>query len=169
MAGSPSACALDTSTMLDLYVGGVLRDAAGLPLVLMAPDFVIAEEFRDPPGGRLVEAGIVTPQVLTPDEMDRASGLHREHPRALSYNDCAYLVLAEQRGLLLLTSERRLRAVAEERGIPVRGTLWVMDEMVRLKLLTRARAADAMRAMLDQGRRLPEDECRRRIERWRRK
>ena len=168
MAGSPLAYAVDTSTMLDLHVGDILLDVAKLGLGLVAPDFVIAEEILDPPGNELVEAGILKSEELTASELQEASSLHREHSRSLSYNDCAYLVLAGSRGLVLLTSEQRLRALAEVRGIRVRGTLWLMDEMVRVQCLTRARAAEAMEKMLAQGRRLPEDECQRRLTRWRR-
>jgi predicted nucleic acid-binding protein len=162
------AYAVDTSTLLDLHVGGILLDVAKLGLALVAPDFVIAEELLDPPGSELVEAGILRAEKLMAMELQDASNLHREHSRSLSYNDCACLLLAEKRGLVLLTSEQRLRAVAEGRGIQVRGTLWLMDEMVRLQQLTRARAAAALEQMVAQSRRLPADECQRRLRRWKR-
>jgi predicted nucleic acid-binding protein len=154
--------------MLDLHVGGILFDVAKLGLGLVAPDFVIEEEFLDPRGSELVKAGILKAEELTAPELQEASALHREHSPSLSFNDCAYLVLARSRGLTLLTSEQRLRVLAEARGIRVRGTLWLMDEMVRLQQLTRARAAEALEQMLAQGRRLPADECQRRLRRWKR-
>jgi len=169
MVDSPLAYAVDTSTMLDLHVGGILLDVAKLGLRLVAPDFVIAQELLDPPGSELAEAGILKAEELTAVELQDASNLHREHSRSLSYNDCGCLVLAEGRGLVLLTSEHKLRAVAEARGIQVRGTLWLMDEMLRLQHLTRARAAEALERMLAGGRRLPADECQRRLRRWKRR
>ena len=62
-------------------------------------------------------------------------------------------------GASLLTGDRHLRAAAEQEGVPVHGTLWLLDEMVRLAVVSPRLAAQALERMLERGSRLPLDEC----------
>ncbi len=68
-------------------------------------------------------------------------------------------------GTSLLTGDRHLREAATQEGVAVHGTLWLLDELVRLGTIVPLQAA-ALEHMLAHGRRLPQDECQKRIERW---
>ncbi len=48
----------------------------------------------------------------------------------------------------------------------VKGTLWVFDQLVSRKLLKTPVAAQKLRQLLQEERRLPIQECQTRIERW---
>ena len=50
--------------------------------------------------------------------------------------------------------------------MPVHGTLWLLDEMVRLAVVPPRLAAQALERMLEHGSRLPLNECQERLERW---
>lgn len=76
--------------------------------------------------------------------------------------------MALERRWGLLTGDRELRHVAEERGLEVHGVLWVLDQLVEHGLLAPRAARRSLRAMLDQGAWLPADECEKRFSRWRR-
>lgn len=92
--------------------------------------------------------------------------LGRTHPE-VSINDLFALVLARKRNVLLLTGDKRLRRIAQDDyGLDVHGTLWVLDQMVKLKLVPSPQAAAALRDMLKSGSRLPETECDRRLRKW---
>jgi predicted nucleic acid-binding protein len=85
----------------------------------------------------------------------------------ISVQDAFALALAERTGRVLLTGEKRLRELAQKRGVVVHGTLWVLEQMIANGALTRARAADALETMLESGCRLPGAEARILIRRWR--
>ena len=56
--------------------------------------------------------------------------------------------------------------MAENAGVDVHGTLWVLNEMVDSGVLAPAKAAAGLRQMMAGDRRLPEAECRQRLREW---
>jgi len=65
-----------------------------------------------------------------------------------------------------VTGDRRLNELARTNGISVHGVLWLLDEMVHNQVLTHGQAANPLKQMLNQGARLPVDECHKRLESW---
>jgi hypothetical protein len=51
--------------------------------------------------------------------------------------------------------------------VEVRGTLWLLDQMIAFEVLDGPGAAAALGSMLSAGRRLPSAESARRIQTWR--
>jgi rRNA-processing protein FCF1 len=74
--------------------------------------------------------------------------------------------LSSDGALPLLTGDRRLRNLADKHRVPVHGTLWVLDEMVKHNVLTKGQAAHALQLMLDKNSRLPPSECTHRFRLW---
>lgn len=68
--------------------------------------------------------------------------------------------------MTLLTGDSRLRRMADMGGVPVRGALWVLDQIEAGGLLRRRALAVALRKMLISGARLPSEACERRLKRW---
>jgi predicted nucleic acid-binding protein len=157
-------CVVDTSLLIDLYVGEVLSAAFCLPFTLAAPD-VIVEELVEPDGRALVARGL-SPIELSGAEVERVFHICARF-RNVSVNDLFALVAAESRGATLLTSDRHLRTAAEALGIQVHGTLWLLEEMVGHRLVSAFAAAEAVERMLKRGRRLPRRECLRLLTDWR--
>lgn len=60
-----------------------------------------------------------------------------------SRNDCFALALAAQEGCTLLTGDKALRNAAESEQVMVRGTLWLVELMVRQELIGIERALSA--------------------------
>ena len=65
------------------------------------------------------------------------------------------LALAEAENCPLLTGDAALRVAAESENIEVKGTIWLIMEMVSEGRITVAVAKAALAKMRDNGRRLP--------------
>ncbi|HEU5230915.1 MAG TPA: hypothetical protein VFU49_24040, partial [Ktedonobacteraceae bacterium] len=75
-------------------------------------------------------------------------------------------ITAREIKAILLTNDGSLRKVAQAHEIPFHGTLWVLDEMLRLNIIDPMRATIALQLMREQGSRFPEDECHQRFRAW---
>jgi uncharacterized protein len=72
------------------------------------------------------------------EEVRRGAGMQRHTlrnrqalahmPRGLAQDECEAILLAEEIGASLLIDERKAREAAEQRGIDVVGSLWVLKE-----------------------------------------
>lgn len=163
MATSRSPCVIDTSVLIDLDQGVVLRSFFSLPFRFIVPDLLLAELKRPDPSS-LTTLGLEVVH-LTGEEVRRVYDIRAEIPR-LSAPDTAAFVTAEAHGSLLLTGDARLRDYAEEHGVAVHGILWALDWMYDEGRVTGGAAACALRRMLTSGSRLPEGECSVRLKRW---
>lgn len=70
-------------------------------------------------------------------------------------NDLFTIALAEEKQCSLLTGDAALRQAAESEQIDVKGTLWLIEEMIKERKITLQVARAALRRMQDNGRRLP--------------
>lgn len=164
MLDSQSVYVFDTNVLIDLYIGGLLEVTLGLPARMVAPDVIIAE-LEEPSGETLIGYGLQS-VTLSGDQVQEIVALRSQYPRP-SANDMAALVLARSLGAALLTGDLALRRAAEQEGVPMHGTLWVLDELLESEVIPPAQAVPALEEMLAQGRRLPRDECEARLRRWR--
>ena len=163
MPESPPTYAVDANILIDLHVGGLLRLLFRLPYRFVTPDMVAAE-LEEPDGEMVVGLGLGQ-ETLSGEQVLENVGLRGIY-RGVSAKDVAALLLARDRGITLLTGDRHLRRAAEQEGVPIHGTLWVMDEMLRLGVIKESAAAASLEKMLRRGSRLPIEECRRRLKRW---
>jgi len=157
----------DTNVWIDLHRGGLIAEAFKLPVTWLAPDVVI-EELRVPDGEPLVRRlrRLGLKQIELSGEQVATVQVFAAGYRRSSTADLFALVVAKARGAVLLTGDRRLREAANEEQVHVHGTLWVLDEMVRRRILPLIRAARALRQMVERGSRLPRRDCEIRLRRW---
>ena len=161
----PPVYVADTSIWIDLYRGDILEKAFQLPLRLVAPD-VIVQELEEPDGHELVRLGLES-RELSGEQVAEVASLVSKY-RGTCTNDLFALVLAKALNATLLTGDGKLRQAADHEKVLVHGTLWMLDEMIRNRVIAPARAADALQKMLDAGSRLPKDEVNHRLRIWRR-
>jgi len=164
MPDSPPTFVVDTNVLIDLHVGGLIHAFFALPYVFVAPDVIVAE-LQAPAGQELVEHGL-REETLPGEQVAEVVSLVAQHCH-VSTNDLFALVLARVKHTTLLTGDRHLRELARQEGVPIHGTLWVLDEMVEQGVIPSRRAAEALERMLECGTRLPQVECDRRLRRWR--
>ncbi|HYU31573.1 MAG TPA: hypothetical protein VEW48_05380 [Thermoanaerobaculia bacterium] len=159
-----SICVTDTNFWIDLDTGGLIGPIFQLPFEWQVPD-VIAEELKRPAGAELVRRGLRV-RELDGGQVAEVVALAAVYPHP-SRSDLFALVLARAQRALLLTGDRHLRQAAEQEGVKVHGTLWLLDELVERSVITPRDAADALQLMREGHRRLPAEEVDRRLRRWR--
>jgi predicted nucleic acid-binding protein len=144
----------DANVLIDMETGGLTGSLFSLGHDIVVADVVFAEELADQ-HGHLLTMGL-SQKILEPAAIGRMASLVATYA-AVSRNDLFSLALAQQEACCLLTGDADLRKAAEREGIPVHGTLWAVEEMVRAGLITKAVARAAYGRMRDSGRRLPWD------------
>lgn len=75
----------------------------------------------------LKELGLI-PVELNDEELSLVYEFGERYSRLSTYDTFA-LAIAKQREYLLLTGDNNLRLAADNEGVAVKGTLWVLDEL----------------------------------------
>lgn len=159
----PSILVTDTNIWIDLENGGILAEVFLLPYRFVTPDFAI-REFVQPRWDALQALGLEAHE-LAPESIIELSNLRLAH-KNLSIIDLSAFLLARALEATLLTGDWRLSNLAKANRLSVHGVLWLLDEMLRYQVVAPGQAANALRRMLDQGARLPTDECQKRLLCW---
>ncbi|GAB5098527.1 PIN domain-containing protein [Caballeronia sp. HLA56] len=161
----PKVYVSDTNIWIDFHHAALLDELFQLPFSLCCTDFV-AFELDTPALAPLVGRGLIV-EEMSADDVRQLSKLTRLHENP-SLADMSCYFLAKKSGIPLLTGDGQLRRLAINEHVEVRGALWLLDQLVESAVIETARAAGALRTMLERNARLPEAECRLRLERWER-
>ncbi len=156
-------CVIDANILIDLNNGDILPLLFKLTLLLSTPDLVL-DELIKPDRITLLQMG-VRKLVLSPEQLIEVVQMQADEPR-LSLGDCAAFVRARDDKVMLITGDKRLREKAVEISLETHGVLWVLDEIEAAQLLNPPQLATSLQKMLDEGARLPYDECQKRFQRW---
>jgi predicted nucleic acid-binding protein len=159
----PRRIVTDSCLWVDLEKGGLTAEAFKIGVEFVASDVVI-DELTEPNGQDLVAYGLRSAE-LSGMQIIEAIELRKKYSGP-GTTDLLVLKLASIEKTTLLTSNRHLREAAEKEGVQVHGTLWLLDRMVEQKVISPKRAYDALATMLESGRRLPKEECAKRLKRW---
>lgn len=154
----------DTNIWIDFDKVGLLDELFSLPFQFCTTDFA-AEELMQPDARILVKRGLKV-RSLEAEALLRIDALMQRYARP-SFTDLSCLVLAEEIGCKLLTGDQALRKAAEnENNVVVHGALWLLDQMIEHKILSRKKASVSLQKMLECGARLPRASCDERMKRW---
>jgi hypothetical protein len=160
----------DTSALIDLRKGSLVEALLRLPYQVLVPDLLFEDELLGlPPAEKRAMRRQGLQVVPVPgDLIDQAVQLAYRHP-VLRLNDCITFVLAARTAdNILLTGDRRLRALAGMHGIEAHGALWAADQMCAQRAATPAALRAALTIWLqDRAVWLPEREIRARLRRLR--
>lgn len=151
----------DANIIIDMEEGGLIDLLFSLPHCFKVPDLMYYDELEEQ-HKILIERGLVLGE-LTAETLGYAIGL-AERASGPSRNDCFALCLAKQEDCPLLTGDRALRELAQSEGVEVKGTIWIVEEMIHHGLMTTEEAKQAYLKMQNVGRRLPWDIAFRRLE-----
>jgi predicted nucleic acid-binding protein len=142
----------DANILIDLEEGLLAEHLFKLPYEFCIPDILFEEELEEH-HQHFIEDGLVL-RELQSETMRYAMELIPRYTKT-SRNDCFALALATQEKCPLLTGDRALRNAAELESVMVKGTIWLVESMVRHKLIDFVQARDAYARMQETGRRLP--------------
>jgi hypothetical protein len=151
----------DANILIDLEEGLLLETLFRLPYQFKVPDILFEEELKAY-HGNLIDLGLLI-GGLTGVFMVKATSLINTYSKP-SRNDCFALALAIQDCCTLLTGDANLRSAAAQEQVNVKGTLWVVEEMVKHSLISKQSAHEAYDRMQRHARRLPWADAHRRIE-----
>mgnify|MGYP001615927311 FL=1 len=142
----------DANIFIDMEAGGLVEAMFSLPETFVVPDILFREELAEYnpelPGLGLQVMSLTEERVA---ESMRLRLVHK-HP---SQNDLFALALAKQESCPLLTGDRRLRKAAEQEGVELKGTLWLVERMVEEAIISVEGAAEAYEGMRREKRWLP--------------
>lgn len=142
----------DANILIDLEEGELLSQLFTLPYQFTVPDILYFDELEAQHAHLLcmgLELAELSPSTLlyAMELIGRVSGPGR--------NDCFALALARQEKCPLLSGDEALRKAAVQEAVEVKGTLWVVEELVRNAVITVDQAHEAYRRMRVNARRLP--------------
>jgi predicted nucleic acid-binding protein len=125
----------DSSCLIDIQKGGLLRAFLKLPHELVIPDVLLEGELLS---FTKAELALLRSEMkvasLASDGVSKVASVLRRCPY-LSVNDgFALLVAEEHEDCIFLTGDKRLRALAESSSIETHGILWVADQMAQHKV-----------------------------------
>ncbi len=143
----------DANILIDMEAGGLMATLFQLPMTFGIPDVLYFEEI-EPASPDLEAIGLQVMEV-SPAFVDYALQLPGRYGEAPSRNDYLALALAKQEGCDLLTGDQELKESARSEGVQVKGTVWLLCEMVKNQLLSLDQALSALGRMKASKRRLP--------------
>lgn len=128
----------DSSCLIDLKKGNLLRAMLSLPFDFAIPQPLMANELlslTEDDKAEMIEAGLEV-AVLSGTQVKRVSEYHAENRRP-SFNDYFALVLAEDtEESILLTGDGALREIAEGKALEAHGVLWLLDQLYENECVT---------------------------------
>lgn len=144
----------DANILMDVEVGDLVAPMFSLGYQFVVPDVLYYEELEEH-HAHLLDMGLQT-RTLSSKSVERVQALSQTYARP-GRNDLFALALAEVEKCPLLTGDAALRQAAETEQIEVKGTVWLISEMVREQRITVTVARAALHKMRVNGRRLPWD------------
>jgi predicted nucleic acid-binding protein len=158
----------DANVLIDLFDTGLLTKAMTLPCIMETTDLV-QNEITDPDQTRAISRCVEENRlaVLTSNVEQFASigKMQNAHPQ-LTLADCSVVFHAKDRQGIILSGDRRLRRLAENNGIEVHSTPWILNLMVAEGLLSPKKACQGLKLLMKINERLPHKKCLRLIETW---
>lgn len=153
----------DTNVLIDIEDGNLTPVIFRLPYEIAVPDVLFELELKEH-HGHLLQAGLKV-KTLTPESIEKMETLNDKYPRP-SIMDRLALTLAIQERCPLLTGDRELRFAAKSEGIEVHGTLWIVEELLKAKLVEQSQARNSFDSMKTKGSRLPWCDAEKLLSKW---
>ena len=152
----------DANVIIDMQDGGLLEAMFQLDETFAVPDMLYAEELEQQQP-QLPRLGLQI-KSMSGESIARAIALKQQYSGP-STNDLFALELARECQCPLLTGDMALRKAADSEGVELRGTLWLVEQLVLQRVITVAVARGAYQKMRDAGSRLPWGEVDRQLKR----
>jgi rRNA-processing protein FCF1 len=150
----------DTNVFFDMMSIEVLPDFFGLDYEICTTDFVINEIVKVDQAEQIqnfIRSKQLTVYKLTSDEIEEVVNLKTKR-NLRRITDKSVLWKALQLKCRLVTGDKNLRSEAEEQGLEVNGSLWVIRTLVETKIIAPALAVELLEKLRIVNDSLPKDE-----------
>lgn len=158
----------DANVLIDLEIAGLLDLWFQLGHQTITTDLVIRQLKTGGHNEAIshVSTGNIEVHKCSGEFLVRAFELMTQIGSGPDIADCSVLLLAIDLGAMLLSGDKPLRKGATQNQVEVHGTLWILDELVATKLLSKPTAAAKLEHLIEQDSFYPKDECQKRLTRW---
>ena len=153
----------DTNILIDVEDGNLTPLIFRLPYEITVPDVLFELELKEQ-HSHLLQAGLKI-KSLTAEFVQRTEILSAKYPGP-SLMDQYTLALALQEKSPLLTGDKDLRSAAKAEGVEVHGTLWIVEELLKAKIIEQSQARNSFDSMKSKGSRLPWIDVENLLEKW---
>lgn len=150
----------DTNVFFDMMSIEVLPDFFGLDYEICTTDFVVNEIIRIDQAEQIqnfIRSKQLTVYKLTSDEIEEVVNLKTKR-NLRRITDKSVLWKALQLKCRLVTGDKNLRSEAEEQGLEVNGSLWVIRTLVETKIMTPVLAVGLLEKLTTVNDSLPKEE-----------
>lgn len=154
----------DTNIWIDLKYINLIESVFKLPYEIGVPDILYNEELKDIDGEILEASGVNIIEMTEEEIMETA--VRSSKTTKVSFNDLTTLVIAKSRKYTLVTGDGNLRKIAQMESVELKGTIWLIDEMVKFEVISKEKAVLVCKELIRIGRRLPKHELINRINKW---
>jgi predicted nucleic acid-binding protein len=142
----------DANVIIDMEVGGLIKQMFRLDYEFVVPDVLYEEELKEN-HSNLPKLGLKR-RELQAAAVEYTVALGTKYPKP-GRIDLMALALAKQEQCRLLTGDQALREAGRAEGLEVVGTIWLVGEMLRAKIIDKKDARAAYNKMKASDRRLP--------------
>lgn len=129
----------DTNVFFDIIKIGALPEFFSLDYYICTTDFVLKEILLSGQSEQIesfIRAKSLTIFVLSADEIDIVSNLKTKRSFK-GITDKSVLWKAVELSCPLLTGDKKLRSEAEDMGIEVHGSIWVIETLIKNELINK--------------------------------
>lgn len=158
----------DTNVFFDMMSIEVLPDFFGLDFEICTTDFVVNEIIRIDQAEQIqnfIRSKQLTVYKLTSDEIEEVVNLKTKR-NLRRITDKSVLWKALQLKCRLVTGDKNLRSEAEEQGLEVNGSLWVIKTLVETKIIAPTFAAELLEKLKTVNDSLPKEEIDKMIKKY---
>lgn len=153
----------DANILIDIEDGNLIPVIFRLPYEIMVPDILFELELRER-HSHLLEVGLKV-KSLSAESVKKTEFLIQHYPRP-SMMDHSSLALAIQEQCPLLTGDKDLRIAAKKERVEVHGTLWLVEQLLKQKLIELSQAKSSFDSMKTKGSRLPWGDVEKLLNKW---
>lgn len=155
----------DTNIWIDLKHVNLVEEVFKLPFEIGATDILFNEELMDRDGELLLKNNIKIIEMTTEELLETGELLNST--TGVGFNDLTTLVVSDKRDYTLVTGDGNLRKIAQRKNVRLKGSIWILDQLVENNIISKPRGVKACEDFLSGGgRRLPINELKKRIEIW---
>jgi rRNA-processing protein FCF1 len=158
----------DTNVFFDMMSIEVLPDFFGLDFEICTTDFVVNEIIRIDQAEQIqnfIRSKQLTVFKLSANEIEEVISMKTKR-NLRRITDKSVLWKALQLKCRLVTGDKNLRIEAEEQGLEVNGSLWVIRTLVETKIITPVLAAVLLEKLTIVNNSLPKEEIDRLIKKY---
>ncbi|MBP7074233.1 MAG: DUF3368 domain-containing protein [Rhabdochlamydiaceae bacterium] len=145
----------DANIPIDIEHGNLTGSMFSMKTEFAVPDVLFEKELKAR-HSHLLDFGLKI-KILSTESVDKVIEFAAKY-RQPSRMDLFALSLAMQENCPLLTGDKNLRKAADQEGVQVHGTIWLVSEMLREKIIQPSVAHTAFQKMKNAGSRLPWEE-----------